>query len=494
MNLYELVNTAARQWPEATAITEAGRSVTYAELDRRADLAAQRMRDHGVRRGDRVVVWSPKSADVVVALQAALRLGAAYVPVDDASPAERVARLATDCAARLVVGHSDLEAVRSLLSGDCTVAGLAGIARDEPAIPVEPIREAVEADDLAYILYTSGSTGRPKGVCISHRNARAFVDWATDVIGPTPADRLANHAPFTFDLSTLDLYVAFRGGASVHLLPTELSYAPKQLVQVLREEKITVWYSVPSALVLMMRDGGLLDRPAPALRVLAFAGEPFPLPQVRQLREWTNARLLNLYGPTETNVCTWHEVQPDDLERDRPVPIGSASSGDRVWAERADGLVAGPGDEGELVVDGPTVMLGYWNHEPQRGPYRTGDIVRVLPDGAFDYVGRRDHMIKLKGYRIELGDVEASLLTHPGIAEAVVVLRGSGMDARLEAYIVPTDDLPPSLLEIKGHLARRLPRYATVSRLHALTGLPRTRNGKIDRTALTPSPSLQELT
>jgi clorobiocin biosynthesis protein CloN4 len=340
-------------------------------------------------------------------------------------------------------------------------------------------------DDPAYILYTSGSTGTPKGVCISHRNARSFVDWAAAELAAAPSDRFASHAPLTFDLSVLDLYAAFSAGASVHLIPGELAFAPAQMASFLHQSRISVWYSVPSALILMIRDGWLLDRPAPeSLRAILFAGEPFPVPYVRSLKAWTAARLLNLYGPTETNVCTFHEVQRDDLLRDRPVPIGRPCCGDTVAAIKPDGAAAGPGEEGELHVDGPTVMLGYWGHPPHRGSYPTGDIARVLPDGSFDYVGRRDDMVKVRGYRVELGDVEAALTAHGEVAAAAVVVTGSGMDARLTAYIVPADGRRPGALALKRYSSERLPAYMIADTFRLVTELPRTSNGKVDRRTL----------
>jgi clorobiocin biosynthesis protein CloN4 len=177
-------------------------------------------------------------------------------------------------------------------------------------------------------------------------------------------------------------------------------------------------------------------------------------------------------------------VVPDDLLRDRPVPIGKATSGDTVWAEKPDGSVAGPGDEGELLVDGPTVMLGYWGHAPHRGPYRTGDIARMLSDGSFEYIGRRDQMVKVRGHRIELGEVEAALAAHPDVAEVAVTVTGTGMNARLEAFIVARHGHEPSVLSLKRHIAQKLPRYMIVDGVHAVSQLPRTRSGKTDRSAL----------
>ncbi|MEU5080423.1 MULTISPECIES: AMP-binding protein [Streptomyces] len=500
MNLHELVIRSARRYPLRPAVAGEGRELTYRALDRAADAYALLLARAGVGRGDRVVLWGDKSPEVVVAMQAVLRLGAVYVPQDGTAPVGRVATVARDCAARVVCatgarltrirpalglpaehgGTARLDAVPSRV----TVLDLAAAPPgDDEAVP--PVDTEVKPDDPAFILYTSGSTGTPKGVSISHRNARAFVDWAVDLLGAGPGDRFANHAPLVFDLSVLDLYAAFAAGASVRLVPAALAYAPGELVEFLHRERITVWYSVPSALILMIRGGGLLDRPAPAgLRAVLFAGEPFPIAHVRRLAAWTKARLLNLYGPTETNVCTWHEVVPADLERDRPVPIGRAASGDEVWARTDAGAVAGPGEQGELVVSGPSVMLGYWGAAPGSGEYATGDIVTVLPDGSFDYVGRRDHAVKVRGHRIELGEIETTCDAHEEVETAAVVVAGEGMDARLVAFVVPVPGARPGALALRRHLAERLPSYMITDHVHLLDDLPRTRNGKIDRPAL----------
>ncbi|MGW0884890.1 amino acid adenylation domain-containing protein [Streptomyces sp. NPDC002671] len=481
MTLHQLVIDAAARRPDAPAVSGPSGCVSYRELDLMADAIASRLDRQGVRPGDRVVLWAGKSPATVAAMQAVLRCGAVYVPVDGGSPVARVATIARDCAARLVVADGARIPRISAELGD----ELGYLELDGPYDPAPARNAAVTPDDLAYILYTSGSTGTPKGVCLTHRNARAFVDWAYELLAPQEDDRFANHAPFTFDLSVLDLYVAFRAGASVRLIPPELSFAPAQLVEFLHQERISVWYSVPSALAVMMRYGGLLDRPAPeSLHTVLFAGEPFPIGQLRDLAGWTGARLLNLYGPTETNVCTFHEVTKADLDRDRPVPIGIAASGDRVQALREDGEVAAAGEEGELVVDGPTVMPGYWGRPPQSGPYRTGDLVRVLPDGSFDYLGRRDHMVKIRGHRVELAEVEAVLENHADVAEAAAVAVGEGIDTRLVVFVAPRDGSEPGLLTIRQHLAQNLPRYMVADEVRFLAPLPRNGNGKIDRRAL----------
>ena len=481
MSLHRLVIDAAARQPDALAVSSPSGAFTYAELDAAADAIAARRVRHGVGRGDRVVLWAGKSPATVAAMQAVLRLGAAYVPVDGSSPAARVATIAKNCEASvLLTEHAKLSRVLAEFGEDVVVEEL-----DGPYDPAPAVNADTADDDLAYILYTSGSTGVPKGVCLTHENARAFVDWACDVLAPGPDDRFANHAPFTFDLSVLDLYAAFRTGASVHLIPPELSFAPSQLVEFLHDARISIWYSVPSVLVMMMRAGGLFDRPAPeALHTVLFAGEPFAISQLRDLAAWTSARMMNLYGPTETNVCTYHEVEKEDLDRDRQVPIGGPAHGDRVWAVCDDGTITGPGEQGELLVDGPTVTPGYWGHPPQRGPYSTGDVVRVLSDGTFDYVGRRDHMVKIRGHRVELGELEAVLENHADVAEAAAVAVGEGVDARLVAFVAPRPGSDPGVLTLRRYLAEHLPRYMVPDEVRFLSPLPRNGNGKIDRPVL----------
>jgi len=482
VNLYELLINAADKDPAALAVVDASGSVDYGTLDRRANALAHRLRDLGVDRGDRIVIWADKSVDMVAGMQAVLRVGAAYVPVDATTPASRVALLVCDCDATVILTTAVREPLISAEVGSTRV--IQDLAEQLQADSAR-VNADVHMDDLAYILYTSGSTGTPKGVCISHCNACAFIDWAVTELDASPRDRFANHAPLTFDLSVLDLYAAFASGASVHLIAPELAYAPVQLVDFLYQEHITVWYSVPSALTLMMRDGRLLDRPAPSrLRAVMFAGEPFSITWVRRLAGWTDARLLNLYGPTETNVCTFHEVIPTDLDRDRPVPIGTAACGNKVWIRRSDGCTGEPGDEGQLFVEGPTVMRGYWGQQPHRGPYATGDIVKVLFDGSLDYIGRRDEMVKVRGNRIELGEVETAYTTHPDVAETAAVVVGQGADAQLVVFVVPLPNRRPGVLALRAHCAQRLPRYMVPDDVHLIDELPRTRNGKLDRAKL----------
>jgi amino acid adenylation domain-containing protein len=492
VKLHELVANSAERRPDAVAVEVGDEVLRYGELDALSNRIAHALRSMDVRPGDRVGIWAEKGAAAIAAMQGTLRARGAYVPIDPLSPATRAKTILRDCDVAALITSAPRAAelspelrgrIKTLLttSGQPGCLGWDALA-SYPDTP--PGLEEAKDDDLAYILYTSGSTGTPKGVCISHKNALSFIEWAAEELDARESDRFSNHAPFHFDLSVLDLYVPFLVGASVHVLSEQAAYVPVALVEFVREVQPTVWYSVPTALALMMQSGlGELD-PLP-MRAILFAGEPFPIEPLKRIRDrWPDVRLLNLYGPTETNVCTFYEV-PRSLEgRDRPVPIGRPCSGNRAWVTKEDGSRAGVGEQGELVIDGPTVMRGYWGAAPQGGePYPTGDLVLVLDDECYEYVGRRDEMLKIRGHRIEPAEIEAVLARHEGIEQACVVSSG-GSDAALVAFLVASGPERPGLLALKRHCAGQLPRYMVIDKVRYLDALPRTRNGKLDRQAL----------
>ncbi len=488
MRLDDLLSASAKTFGGRAAVVDRGGTATYGELDALVNRIGHALLERGVRRGDRVGVWLDKSVKAIASMQAALRVGAAFVPLDPQSPPARVARIVKDCGIGVAVADRKRSALLAELGVASIVTELAqGVSWPELASFDDGRleRSDVSSDDLAYVLYTSGSTGAPKGVCMTHANGRAFVDWATREVGLSPEDRLANHAALHFDLSTFDVFGAFAVGAAVCVVPEAMAYLPDKLVRFCAEEQITVWYSVPTALVLMVDRGAMSARELPSLRAILFAGEVYPQKELRRLREaFPDAALYNLYGPTETNVCTFHRLARGSgtSELTAPLPIGRAASGDEVWAVKADGTRCAVGEEGELWVSGPSVMHGYWGKDPLTGPYRTGDIVRIVEDEppVFTFVGRTDRLVKANGYRIELGDVEAALLEHGAVREVAVVVRGTGNLARLVAYVVAASDPAPSLLGLKKHSAERLPRYMILDELIVLPTLPRTPNGKID--------------
>lgn len=513
--LHALLAESAKRHPEAIAVVEPGTTqLTYRELDLLSDRVRDRLRAFGVRRGDRVGLYLRKSVDSIASVFGALKAGAAYVPVDPDAPTERCAYILDNCAVRVIVTENRLE--------PSLIAELGGLGRTPQLLvlddecngvrlntaldcldAIDPAPRAAsgatELDDLAYILYTSGSTGRPKGVMLTHQNGLSFVDWCSDTFSPTPSDVFSSHAPLHFDLSILDVYVSVKHGARLVLISEQLGKDPAALAPVIVEQGITMWYSTPSILSLLANYGKLDRLDFGALRVVNFAGEVFPIPQLRAIKAlWTEPRFFNLYGPTETNVCTYHEIPHEIPDRQtEPFPIGRVCEPNRGRVVNPDGEDVTRGEIGELVVNGPNVMVGYWNLPDnnaraflidERGDrwYHTGDLVVETVEGVFLYRGRRDRMVKRRGYRVELGEIEAILSHHPGIRESAVIAVDDGAAGlKVRAYFSPRNGDRLSIIALKQFCSEHLPRYMIPDTFGRLESLPRTSTDKIDYQRLT---------
>ena len=505
-HLSQLLDRANLIRPDHMAVEdERGKTYTYRELLRNADRLATCLHRWGVGRGDRVGLFLPKGREAVAAIHGVLRSGAAYVPVDPGSPAIRGAGILADAGVKAVVVDAEHAAglraawpdsgplPRFVVVGDgqsCpTDAAWDRVMADDAPSPLPPV---FDEGDLAYILYTSGSTGRPKGVMLSHANAFAFLDWCGQTFEVDAGDRFASHAPFHFDLSIFDLYASCRVGATLVLIGESTGKDPARLGGFLLERAITVWYSAPSILGLLAEYGGV-DRPGfPTPRLVLFAGEVFPVGPLRKLRRaWADARLWNLYGPTETNVCTAFPI-PDTIDDDReaPFPIGSACPPASLKVVDERGQAVPPGTVGELVVAGPGVMLGYFGRpdltvrafflDDEGAWYRTGDLVTDDGQGCHRFHGRRDRMVKKRGYRIELGEIEAALYKHEGVDRAAVIARAGDDGAVLVAFVAMKPGLKGSIIALKRHCTRFLPPYMVPDEVQFLSDLPTTSTDKVD--------------
>ncbi len=517
--LQQLLIDSAEREPDTEAVCCREESRTYRELHGDSSNLARLLVELGLARGDRVGICLPKSIEAVVSIFGALKAGAVYVPLDFSSPPRRLAWMIQDCRIQaLVTTFGQAQRILDELDQPPFPGVILAVpdgdgdgAPESRSLPIRclawsqldqasartyrPPHQTEE--DLAYILYTSGSTGSPKGVMISHRAALTFVDWAVREIRLTGRDRVSNHAPFQFDLSVFDLFATVSAGATMVLVPEELSAFPRDLSYFWEREEITVWYSVPSVLSRLVSHGNLQSRDLSSLRAVLFAGEVFPVDHFRQFaRLVPQADLYNLYGPTETNVCTYYRIEDPSLI-DTAIPIGRPCPNVDAWAVKENGEPAGPGESGELWVAGPLLMKGYWGqpektqlafaHVPAPGgwgrvrAYRTGDMVDVEADGEFRFRGRRDSMVKLRGYRVEPGEVEASLYQHPAVLEAAVFAIAEGTsEAALAAALVPRDDSELETEALLEWLRERLPAYMIPAHFKLFPRLPRTATGKVD--------------
>lgn len=515
--LSQILDRSAKQFPEREAFRYEGESLTYGELLLRANGLAHTLISMGVKRGDRVGIYLSKSLESAIAIYGIWKANAAYVPLDPNAPIARTAYAINHCGIRhLITQKSKRLRLPELLAASPNLGCVIGLPKSfnlersidrcdwsDISLSDASPKVSVMEQDLAYVMYTSGSTGTPKGIMHTHRSGLSYARMAAHTYDLTHEDRLGNHSPLHFDMSTLDYFSGPLVGATTVIIPEAYTKIPASLSQLAQDEALTVWYSVPFALIQLLLRGALEKRDLSSLRWVLFGGEPYPAKYMYGLMErLPQARFSNVYGPAEINQCSYYHVPP--LAQGQAIPEEIAPIG-QIWANAEEIVVdeqdnpVSAGDIGELLVRTPTMMAGYWQRpDLNEGAfyrtevanqtavfYRTGDLVQQQPDGNYQFVGRKDRQIKTRGYRVELDEVEAALVGHPQVEEAAayaVPVEASGH--QVEAAVILKAEAALSEAELLRYVGERLPGYAVPRRVAIATTFPRTGTGKIDRRAL----------
>jgi amino acid adenylation domain-containing protein len=520
----------AESRPEARGIVFGNHSLTYGELDQQTNRLAHLLREGGCRKGDRVCILMPKSADAIVSMIGALKAGCMHVPIDSASPAARIARILEACETRWILAAGPvIPLLEELLADERFRAGISVGWLDpertqakafQPAFSRSDLQNAsassmpqeCESSDGAHILFTSGSTGTPKGVVITHSNVTAFVTWALKHFGIDHTDRFSGHTPFHFDLSTFDIFGTFAAGAELHLVPPSIALLPPKLAEFIRNSQLTQWFSVPSVLNYVAKFNALRHGDFPSLRRILWCGEVLPTPAlIYWMKHLPHVRFTNLYGPTEATIASsYYDVPACPQNLQEQIPIGRACGGEELLVLGEDLDPVPTGQIGHLYIGGAGLSPGYWRDAektagafvrdprssiapPSSGSphkknrlYRTGDLAWQDESGCIYFVGRADSQIKSRGYRIELGEIETALNSCEGLQEcAIVAIQTESFGGWMIccAY-VPRNGADVTQALLRKHLEKLVPGYMLPVRWLQYAALPKNANGKIDRPRL----------
>ena len=500
IRIHDLIAARARTHPRSPAVSDGKQRMCYAELDARADLLARGLRALGVRDGEHVGTCLERSSDLVTALLAILKAGAAYVPMDPGYPGERLTYTVRDAAIAVVIGVSgEFPAhggVRVITPGELAELG----AGSQPGPPAS----AVLATDPAYVIYTSGSTGRPKGVVVPHANVVALIEATRDEFQLGQTDVWTLFHSSTFDFSVWEIWGCLLTGGHLIVVPFWVSRTPDEFRALLAGEKVTVLSQTPSAFGQLLT-AECAEPATLAVRLIVFGGEPL---DARMLLPWFDrypescCRVVNMFGITETTVHVTAETLTRRHALERSRSVGRPLPGWHVYVMDQERRMVPPGVAGEICVGGAGVALGYLNRleltserfvpDPHTGQlmYRSGDKGRLCHDGRLEHLGRLDSQVKVRGFRIELDEIRTVLLESPGVTAAAVVVHHADKDdhasARLDAYVVLADGAGP-VAGVRRRAACILPDHMMPATITPLQMLPLTMNGKLDVSRL-PAP------
>ncbi len=505
------ISNSASRFPNREAFRCGGKSLTFKEIEAKMNQLANLLHQIGIKKGDRIGIYLNRSLETAIAIYGIMQAGAIYVPLDPKVPVERTRFLINDCGIKiLITNNAQRRNIQNIIESSTNLEAIIGVKEMDnvPTFSWEKLEELptqftlpfpVLESDVAYIIYTSGSTGDPKGIMHTHASGLAYAQLTADLYELNETDIFGNHAPIYFDISTLGYFTApFVGGCTVIASDAHI-VLPASLSQLIEKEKITVWYSVPLALIQMLQNGSLEEKNMDTLRWIFYAGEAFPPKYLRQLMElWGHAKFSNIYGPTELNQCTYYNI-PNPPTGEEAIPLGKVwkNTESIVLDENEKELKSG---EGELCVRSMTMMKGYWQQPEMTEQsfyrrknntntddifYRTGDLVRLDENNILHFLGRKDHQVKIRGYRVELGSIEAKLVSHDAVKEAVVLaIRKKEENLELEAVVILQPDIETSQEALTLFLKEKLPIYAIPEKITFVASFPRTGSGKVKRSAL----------
>ncbi len=485
--LHEIFEAQAAVRPDGVAVVFGGDAITYGELDASANRLARRLRRRGVKRGAAVAMLLSRSIEAYTTILGILKAGAAYVPICPTYPPERIAWILQDSGACAMVTTADLAVRHPAFGGSviCIDAERESIAAETSSGLARGAESAI-SDDLCYLIYTSGSTGRPKGVMVEHRNTCHLVEAESCIFGVRRDDRVYQGASLCFDLSVEEIWLAFATGAALVAATPEMACAGPDLSRLLAECSVTVLSCVPTLLSMMDRAD------LPALRLLILGGEACPKQLVAR---WARPgrRIVNTYGPTETTViATYADIFPEQA-----VTIGRPVPGYQIFLLDDRLRPVAPGEAGEICIGGPGVARGYRGHPEetrarfvQAGAggqriFRSGDLGRVDSEGNLEFIGRADGQVKLRGLRVELGEIEAALLRDEDVRAAACVVRETACgDQQLVACLVPRTKGAVNEDRLRAQLRDWLPAWMVPSVIETVSDLPRLASGKLDYASL----------
>lgn len=499
--IHQLIEAQVERTPHAAAVVSEGESLTYGELNNRANRLAHYLRDLGVGPDTRVAICLERSLDLMVGLLGVLKAGGAYVPLDPSYPGERLRYMLEDSEPVALLTQGSLAGSFGELREDMPVIDLAADAptwANRPETNPDGADMGLSPDHLAYVMYTSGSTGRPKGVMVEHRSVVNRIVWMQEQYAIDPGEAMLQKTTVSFDVSVWEFFWPVMVGARLMMARPEGHRDPGYLIETIKRERITRVHFVPSMLQLFLDhpDAGTCS----GLVLVACSGEALPAPLVdRFYQKLPGVGLCNWYGPTEGGEVTDWRCVPD--EEEGSIPIGRPISNTSIYILDPLGEPVPVGVTGEIFIGGVALARGYQNlpeltaerfvPDPFSGEegarlYRTGDLGRWRTDGAVEFLGRNDFQVKVRGFRIELGEIEAQLGEHPAVRAAAVLAReDTAGDQRLVAYYVAAE--PVEVEALRTHLAQRLPEYMIPVAFVDLDALPLTPSGKVDRKAL-PAP------